>query len=120
MKVPDENIIVKKTEDFAIRAINLYKFLTEKHETVMSKQILRSGTSIGANIAESQNAESRSDFIHKLAIATKECNETRFWLKILWKTNYLNDDFYHSLMNDANEIYFILIRIINTSKGSGN
>lgn len=116
MKEPDENIIVKKTEDFAIRVVNLYKFLLKKKETVMSKQILRSGTGIGANVSESQNAESRNDFIHKLSIATKECNETRFWLKILWRSDFINDKIYYSLVMDANDIYFILLRIINSAK----
>jgi four helix bundle protein len=79
--------IVRKSYDYAIRSVNLYKYLCkEKHEFVISKQFMRCGTSVGANIRESQNAESRADFIHKLGIAQKECDESLFWLSIMKDT----------------------------------
>ena len=84
----NDNLIVDKTKQFAIRIVNLYKFLCdEKHEYVLSKQLLRSGTSIGANVAESQQAQSTPDFITKLNIALKETSETKYWIRLLSKTD---------------------------------
>ena len=116
-----ENPTYQKTMSFAIRIVNVYKFLIEeKAERVMSKQLLRSGTSIGANFSESLSAESELDFIHKLAIAQKEANETLFWLELLWKTNYLTDKQYESLDDDCNELRKIITSIILTTKGKKN
>ena len=110
-----ENNIYDIASDFAIRIVNLYKYLTdEKHEYVMSKQILRSGTSIGANIRESEFGESSDDFKHKLKIALKEANETEYWIEILHKSEYINDEQYDSIIVDCKEIIKLLIASINT------
>ena len=111
-----KNIIKEKSFDFAVRAINLNKFLQEKKEYILSKQILRSGTSVGAMIRESEHAESNLDFIHKLAIAQKEANETMYWLELLFKTKYIDEKMFNSLENDLVEIQKILTSIIITSK----
>lgn len=85
------NVSVQKSFDFAVRIVNLYKYLTnEQKEYVLSKQLLRCGTNIGANISEAQRAQSKADFISKMSIALKEANETLYWLKLLYKTDYLN------------------------------
>ena len=112
-----KNIVKEKSVRFAIRIVKLYKFLTdEKHELVMSKQILRSGTSIGANIAESNNAISKKDFLSKLYIALKECSETLYWLDILYQTEYLDETQYRSLQADCAELYRLLQSITKTIK----
>ena len=106
------NNIENKTFDFAVRSVNLYKFLcNEKKEFVLSKQVLRSGTSIGANVAEAQKAQSRPDFNAKLNIALKEANETYYWLRLLYKTEYISDEAFISLEKDINEIISILVTI---------
>ena len=110
------NIIKEKSFDFAVRIVNLSKFLQEKKEYVLSKQILRSGTSVGAMIRESEHAESNLDFVHKLAIAQKEANETMYWLELLFKTKYIDGKMFNSLKNDLIEIQKILTSIIITSK----
>jgi four helix bundle protein len=98
----------------------LYKFLTEeKREYILSKQVLRSGTAIGALVRESEQAESKKDFIHKMAIALKEANETEYWLELLYKTDYLKDTEFLSIHNDAVELLKLLISIIKTSKNNG-
>jgi four helix bundle protein len=107
--------------DFAIRIVNLYKFLVyEKKELVMSKQILRSGTSIGANIREAEHAQSRADFINKLNIALKEANETEYWLELLLRTEYINRSQYDNINKDCIEVNRLLISIIKTSKNNSN
>ena len=107
----------QKSEAFAIRIIDLYKYLTsERKEFVISKQILRSGTSIGANIVESEYSESTSDFIHKLTISQKETGETLYWLRLLGKTDFLQKDYYDSLYSDCEEILKILTAIIKKMK----
>ena len=113
-----ENIIVKKTEDFSDRIIRMYKYLLKKKEgnTDILKQVLRSGTSIGANIAESKYAQSEADFLTKMTIALKEANETRFWLKRLYGGNYLTDIEYQSIIKDNEEIINILVKITGTLK----
>ena len=111
------NIIQTKSRDFAIRIIHCYQFLTEeKKEFVMSKQLLRCGTSIGANTRESKNAQSKNDFLNKLNIALKEADETDYWMDLLHATNYLDDEMYESLNVDCNEIIKILTAIIKTLK----
>lgn len=113
-----KNIVAEKSISFAIRIVNLYKYLvTAKKEYVMSKQLLRSGTSIGALIREAEHGEAKSDFIHKLSIALKEANETDYWLLILHKTDYLEDNNYNSIQKDADEINRLLVSIIKSSKG---
>lgn len=112
-----DSIIYNKSIEFAIRIINLSKYLVaEKKEFVMSKQLLRSGTSIGANVSESLSAESDSDFIHKLSISQKEANETAYWLLLLYKTDYLNQKEYQSMNNDCEELCKIITSIILTKK----
>ena len=112
-----ESPIQTKSRDFAIRIINCYKFLTEqKHEQIMSKQLLRCGTSIGANTRESKNAQSRMDFLSKLNIALKEADETEYWLDLLHETKYLDDNIYDSLLSDCKELIAILVTIIKKVK----
>ena len=116
-----ENVIVSKSENFAVRIVNLFKILqSERKEFIMSKQLLRCGTSIGANVAESQEAQSDSDFIAKLYISLKECRETLYWLKILFRTEYLSETEYRSISEDAKEIKHILSSIILTKKKMGS
>ena len=112
-----KSILKIKSEAYAVRIINLHKYLrTDKHETVMSKQIYRSGTSIGANIAESTNAQSGFDFINKLSIAFKEANETEYWLKNLYQGEYINKAGFESMMNDNEELTKMLVSSIKTMK----
>ena len=107
-----ENVIMRKSFAFSVRIVNLYKYLSEqKKEYVISKQIYRSGTSIGANIAEAQRAQSTADFVAKMKIALKEANETQYWLKLLYETKYLSDREYVSLHSDLLEILKILTAI---------
>ncbi len=89
------NIIKIKSFDFALKIIKLYQFLSDKKEFILSKQLLKSGTAIGALIREFEHAESKSDFIHKMAIAQKEAKETEYWLELLFHSNYINDEQYH-------------------------
>jgi len=112
----EENIIAIKSMKFAIRIINLYKYLIDKNEYVLSKQILRSGTSIGANCRESRNAQSRLDFISKLNIALKEADETAYWLDLLKEGSFIEESSYESIYNDCDEIIKLLTSIIKTSK----
>ena len=113
-------MVYDKALAFAIRIVNLYKFLSEtEKEYILSKQILRSGTSIGANISESISAESTSDLIHKLAIAQKESDETLYWLMLLSKTGYLTAYQYTSMHQDGMEIKRMLVSIILTTKQKG-
>ncbi len=112
-----ENILKNKSFDFAIRIVNLFKYLTtEKNEYVLSKQLLRSGTAIGALVREAEHAESKADFIHKLSISLKEANETDYWIELLFKTNFLSDIEYKTLKYDAEELIKLLVSIIKTSK----
>lgn len=108
----------QKAEEFALRIIKLHSYLKEKGEYVMSKQILRSGTSIGANIAESIYAESSDDLIHKLHISIKEASETSYWLRLLHRSEYVEEKLYESLQNDCQELIKILTAIINKLKSN--
>ena len=111
------DILLEKSKAFAIRIVNMYKYLVDsKKEFVISKQVLRSGTSIGANIHESKNAESTSDFIHKKTIALKEADETQYWLEILCSTEYISKDDYESMNKDLGEIIAMLVSSIKTLK----
>ena len=112
-----KNLILDKSFDFAIRIVNLNKHLvSEKKEYVLSKQVLRSGTAVGALVREAQHAESNADFIHKLSIALKEANETDYWLLLLNKTEYIEDKIYNSLNDDIQELLKLLVSIIKSSK----
>ncbi|MDO3389364.1 four helix bundle protein [Bacteroides sp. ET489] len=111
------NLLKDKSFNFAIRIVKLCKYLNEeKKELILSKQILRSGTSIGAMVSESEHSESKSDFIHKLAIAQKETNETLYWLKLLYKTDYISQNAYESINEDALELMKIITASIKTAK----
>jgi four helix bundle protein len=115
-----ENPLKDKSFAFALRIVKLYKYFIEnKIEYVLSKQLLRSGTSVGANIRESQNAQSNADFIHKLSISQKECDETMYWLELLSKSNYLTEVEFNSVYNDASELLKMLKSAIITSKKKG-
>lgn len=112
-----KSILKDKSFSFAIAIVKTYKnLLEEKREYVMSKQLLRSGTSVGANIREAKNAESTNDFIHKLGIAQKECDETLYWLELLKKTEYLNGEEFHKLSDEANQILKMIRSTILTIK----
>lgn len=106
--------------DFAVAIINLVKELREKRESIISNQIGRSGTSIGANIRQAQYAHGKADFIAKLQIALKEANETGYWLELLYKTNYVSETDYKSLDSACASIRVMLIASINTAKGNKN
>ena len=113
-----DNQIADKSKAFAIRIIRLYKYLTsEKKENILSRQILRSGTSIGANIREAHRGQSDPDFYTKLNISLKEADETAYWLRILKRTDYLTKEEYDSIYSDVTEIIAILIASIRTSRG---
>ena len=112
-----ENIIKFKSLDFALRIVKLYQYITEqKKEFVLSKQLLRSGTAIGALVRESEHAESKADFIHKLSVALKEANETEYWIELLFKSNFIDEKSYLSIQTDITELLKLLIAIIRTSK----
>lgn len=112
-----EPIIKVKSEAFAIRVIKMYKYLNiKKNEYILSKQILRSGTSVGANVNESRNAQSTLDFINKLSIALKEADETTYWLKCLYGGEYITETQFKSMYNDIQEITRILVKIVKTTK----
>lgn len=111
------NIVQDKSYKFALRIINLYKWLKdEKYEYVMSKQLLRCGTSIGANIEEALGGVSDSDFKHKLSISYKEARETGYWLKLLKDSEYITEPMFDSIFTDCDEICKILFTIINSLK----
>ena len=111
------SILKSKSYDFALRTVKLFKYLAdEKKEFVLSKQILRSGTSVGANIEEAYQGESKADFIHKLAIANKEAFETHYWIRLLRDSGYLEEKFAESLLSDCDELQKLLISTIKTTK----
>ena len=111
------NPLKDKSFQFALKIIQLYKFLTEeKREYIMSKQLMRSGASIGANIREGQNAQSKADFIHKFSIAQKECDETLYWLELLHQSGFLVENEFTAIHSDANELLKMLRSSILTTK----
>lgn len=112
----NENVSLEKSFDFAVRIVNLYKYLSEeKREYVLSKQLLRSGTSIGANVSEAQRGQSKADFLAKMYIALKEANETHYWIKLLYKTEYINKVQYESINADINDLIGLLTAICKTT-----
>ncbi|MEN9447994.1 MAG: hypothetical protein RJA25_1284 [Bacteroidota bacterium] len=112
-----KSILKNKSYQFAIRIVKLSQFLqTDKKEFVLSKQILRSGTAIGALIREGEFAQSKADFIHKLHISLKEANETEYWLSILFDTNYLEIKLFESLQTECKELIAMLVSSIKTLK----
>ncbi len=117
----ENNLVLDKSKKFAIRIINLYKYLSvEKKEFVLSKQILKSGTSIGANVKEAINGQSTADFLSKMSIALKEAGETEYWLELLNETKYISDNQFNSMVANCRELIKILTSIIKTTKASIN
>ena len=115
----DNNIIEEKSFEFAVRTVNLYKYLTsERQEHIMSKQLLRSGTSVGANISEAQQAQSPMNFLSKMSIALKESYESDYWLRLLYRTEYLTKDEYNSIITDCRTISKLLVSIIKSTKNN--
>ena len=113
----ENNIVEEKSFEFSVRIVNLYKYLTTaRQEYVMSKQLLRSGTSIGANVCEAQQAQSPMDFLSKMSIALKEAYESDYWLRLLQKTEYLNKDEYNSIISDCRAITKLLVTIAKSTK----
>ena len=114
------NVIVDKSKAFALRIIKLYQFLTARQkEYVMSKQVLRSGTSIGANVKEAVRGQSKADFYAKMNIALKEASETEYWLELLYESGYIENDAFESMYSDCNELISILVSITKTQKTDG-
>ena len=114
------NIIVDKSKAFAVRIINLYKYLCdEKKEFVLSKQLLRSGTSIGANVKEAIRGQSKSDFAHKMNISLKEASETEYWLELLAETDYITVQQFESINSDCMELIKLLTAIVKSSREEG-
>jgi len=112
----EQTAAVEKSFEFAVRIVNLYKYLVREHkEYTLSKQLLRCGTSIGANIAEAQRGQSKADFAAKMSIALKEANETQYWLKLLYRTEFLSESQYLSLNADIRELLGILTAICRAS-----
>ena len=114
------NIIKDKTYRFAIQIVHLYKEMLKQNEFVLSKQIVRSGTSIGANIEEAIAAQSRKDFISKMSISSKEARETNYWLRLLRDTNLVNNIDIRYLLKESEEIIKIITSIVKTSKTNNN
>ena len=112
----NQNVVVAKSFDFAVRIVNLCKHLTnKKKEYTLSKQLLRSGTSIGANVSEAQRGQSKADFTAKMCIALKEANETDYWLKLLYHTDYLTEVQHQSIQKDMQELLGLLTSICRTA-----
>lgn len=112
------SIVYNKSYDLALRIIRLHSFLTkEKKEYVLSKQVLRSGTAIGALISEAKFAQSKADFINKMHVALKEANETLYWLSLLKDSNHITMEIYNSIFPEANAIVYLLIAILKNAKG---
>lgn len=113
----DNNIVVEKSYVFALRTVKLYQYLKQNHQIQdLAKQVLRSGTSIGANVEEAVGAQSTKDFISKLSIAYKEARETHYWIRILRDSNYLEEKLAHSLLMDCDELLKIIGSIVKTTK----
>lgn len=115
-KMENKSIVANKAYSFALQIISVYKELKKQNEYVLSKQILRSGTSIGANVNEALSAFSKKDFVHTLNISLKEARETKYWLNLLKDSNFMSQDLYIKLNNDCEELIKILSSIILTTK----
>lgn len=111
-----ENVLKSKSYAFALRIVKLYKYLSDNREYVLSKQVLRSGTAIGALVAEAEFGQSKSDFISKLSIALKEANETLYWLSLLKDSNFIEEKMFLSIKPDIEELIKLLVSSINTAK----
>ena len=118
-----DNVVKAKSTDFAVRIVKLVKYLVKQipfAEHPICSQLLKSGTSIGANVREAEHAESTEDFIHKLKISLKESNETEYWLELFYKAEYITAAQYNSLNNDCKELSKLLISIIKSTKEKNN
>ena len=114
----DDNVILEKSMSFAVRIVNLSRYLREeRQEYVLSKQVLRSGTSVGANVREAMYGQSRNDFIAKMSISLKEAAETEYWIELLMRTAYLTDEQYQSIKSDCSEMAKLLTSIVKNAKG---
>lgn len=112
-----DNVVFEKSKRFAVRIVNLYKHLcNNKSEYILSKQLLRSGTSIGANISEALCSISKKEFLAKMYIAFKECTESKYWIELLYETDYLTKEEYNSIVDDCTEIQKLLTTITKTTK----
>ena len=112
-----DNVVMDKSFVFAVKIVKLVKTIQDqKKEFLITKQLLRSGTSVGANIREGNNAESKADFIHKMSIAQKECSESIYWLELLKETDYINNEQFHSLNSDEVELIKLLTTILKSAK----
>ena len=117
MMTRKDNSIAEKSMVFAVRVVGLYRYLSEKkRECVMSKQVLRSGTSIGANVRETNSAQSKADFIAKMSIALKECDETGYWLELLSRTGFLSREEYISVESDCRELFAMITAILKSAR----
>ena len=115
------SIVENKSKKFAIRIVKLYQYLSEEQrEFVLSKQLLRSGTSVGANVREALQGQSKADFTAKMSISLKEINETEYWLELLFETGYLNQEQYESIASDCKELIKMLTSIVKTSRKNRN
>jgi four helix bundle protein len=114
--VVNENILKSKSYTFALRIVKLYKYLSDNREYILSKQVLRSGTAIGALVSESEFGQSKLDFISKLSIALKEANETLYWLSLLKDSNFIDEKMFQSIKPDIEELIKLLVSSINTAK----
>ena len=114
-----ENILKTKSYSFALRVVKLYKYLCTRREYVLSKQVLRSGTAVGALVSEAEFGQSKADFISKLSIALKEANETLYWLNLLKDSEYLDEKMFQSIKPDIEELIKLLVSSIKTAKRNG-
>ena len=115
----ENNAVLEKSMGFAIRIVKLYKYLCEeKREFILSKQLLRSGTSVGANVREALQGQSKADFTAKMSISLKEICETEYWLELLYKTEHLTSDQYDSIGKDCSELAKLLTAIVKSSRGN--
>jgi four helix bundle protein len=111
-----ENVLKAKSYAFALRVVKLYKYLCAHKEYVLSKQVLRSGTAVGALVSEAEFGQSKADFISKLSIALKEANETLYWLSLLKDSEFIDEKMFKSIQPDAEELIKLLVSSINTAK----
>ena len=112
------NVVEQKSKFFALRTIRLYQYLTkEKHEFILSKQVIRSGTSVGANIKEAIYGQSRADFLAKMSVALKEANETGYWLELIFASGYISLPEYQSIVHDCDDLIRLLTAIVKSTRG---
>ena len=121
MMTSKDNAIAEKSMGFAVRIVGLYRYLKElKQEDTMSRQVLRSGTSIGANVREANSAQNKADFVSKMSMALKECDETGYWLELLARTKFLSQGEYKSIEQDCRQLFALLTAILKSAKRSSS